>query len=123
MATAEEVAREESAVHLQLSEIRKAIETNTRTAQRSRLWLLIQGATLVGFLTVGALTYWDDQQDDARERDRQEEQHRQDCLYGIDAREDNRQRLLEIAREVGSQRLTDVINTSYQDSAPPAACD
>lgn len=44
------------------------------------------------------------------------------CINSIDAREENRQRLLEIATEINSQRLVEIINDSYEGAAPPAAC-
>lgn len=112
-----------SAIKEELGSIRTAIDANTKTVQRSRLWQWIQGLTLATIIGIGLVAWWDDRQDDKRESAQQEQEDKQDCLNGISAREDNRQRLLEIAREIGSQRLTDVINGSYEDSPPPAACD
>lgn len=124
------VEEEEAAVSQQLVEIRQSIEANTRATQRSRVWIWMQWLTLAVLFGLGGLTWWDDHQDDRREevqeerqKERDQEEARQDCLNGIEVREEGRQRLLEIAREINSQHLTEIINDSYEGSPPPAACD
>jgi hypothetical protein len=130
METDEEVAQAAAAVQAQLSDIKSAIDANTRATQRSRVWLWTQGLIIAVVIGLGTLTWWDDRQDDQREDKREQEEDRRlgeesrrDCVNGIEIREEGRQRLLEIAREINSQRLTDIINGSYEDIAPPAACD
>lgn len=132
MTTADErtaVEEAAAAVQVQLSDIKRSIEANTKATQRSRVWLWTQGLIIAIVIGLGGLTWWDDRQDDEREDRKQEqedlraqEESQRDCINSIDAREENRQRLLEIATEINSQRLVEIINDSYEGAAPPAAC-
>lgn len=110
-------------IKAELREIERAIEANTKQVQRSKTSTRLQWVTLALVLGFFSWVLVDNHYDARREDKIQVEREHQDCLNGIKAREDNRQRLLTIAREIDSQRLTDIINSSYEGSPPPAACD
>lgn len=121
-------------IKAELRVIEKAIGDNTKAVQRSRLNTRLQWGMIALVLGFFGWVLVDDHSDDRREdkarlaqeereADAREEEAKQDCLDGIESREDNRQRLLEIAREINSQRLTDIINSSYEGSPPPVDCD
>jgi hypothetical protein len=98
-----------------LDAIDDAIKKNTAAVRRSKISIWLQWLTILSVILIAGITWKSDQK-------RTAEREKKDCLISIEAREDNRQRLLFIADEIQSQRLTDLIDSSYEDSAPPAAC-